>query len=152
MFCNLHINFFYFIFVLLLWVMKKMFTLESNYKAACRHIEAMEEEKLEWHASSVHMAHKLDDIRKNVFFEVINQLQLPVDEDEVGAMTRKISIMDTATQDDVSVFNDILAAMNGIDSGKFVSRIFKKVKNAHELTRRWQKEYKELKGNDGKKT
>ncbi|ORZ15639.1 autophagy-related protein 11-domain-containing protein [Absidia repens] len=105
----------------------------------------MEEEKFEWHSTSVHMAHKLDDIRKNVFFEVINQLQLPVDENEVGAMTRKISIMDPATQHDVSVFHDILTAMNVIDSGKFVSRVFKKVKNAHELTRRWQKEYKELK-------
>ncbi|CAO3584643.1 unnamed protein product [Absidia cylindrospora] len=124
---------------------EKLFTLENNYKEACQHIEVMEEEKLEWHSTSVHMAQKLDDIRKNVFFEVINQLQLPVDENEVGAMTRKLSIMDPTTQHDISVFHDILTAMNVIDSGKFVSRVFKKVKNAHELTRRWQKEYKELK-------
>jgi hypothetical protein len=107
----------------------------------------MNEEKIELNSLSVHMAHKLDDIRKNVFFEVTNQLQLPVDENEVGAMTRKIMDADSGRQDDdPSIYNDILMATNVIDSTKFVSRIFKKVRNAHDLTRRWQKEYKELKG------
>jgi hypothetical protein len=107
----------------------------------------MNEEKIELNSLSVHMAHKLDDIRKNVFFEVTNQLQLPVDENEVGAMTRKIMDADSGRQDDdPSIYNDILMAINVIDGAKFVSRIFKKVRNAHDLTRRWQKEYKELKG------
>jgi hypothetical protein len=72
-----------------------------------------------------------------------------VDENEVGAMTRKIMDADSGRQDDdPSIYNDILMATNVIDSAKFVSRIFKKVRNAHDLTRRWQKEYKELKGNE----
>ncbi|SAM02365.1 hypothetical protein [Absidia glauca] len=132
---------------------EKIYALENNYDEACRHIEIMNEEKIELNSLSVHMAHKLDDIRKNVFFEVTNQLQLPVDENEVGAMTRKIMDADSGRQDDdPSIYNDILMATNVIDSAKFVSRIFKKVRNAHDLTRRWQKEYKELKDKYSKLT
>ncbi|KAI8340211.1 autophagy-related protein 11-domain-containing protein [Chlamydoabsidia padenii] len=124
---------------------EKMHALENNYDEACRHIEIMNEEKMELSSLSIHMAHKLDDIRKNVFFEVTNQLQLSVDENEVGAMTRKITALDSERQDDSSIYNEILMATNVIDNAKFVSRIFKKVRNAHDLTRRWQKEYKDLK-------
>ncbi|CAO3586538.1 unnamed protein product [Absidia cylindrospora] len=125
--------------------LQEMQTLESDYNEACRHIGYMKEEKMELQSLSVQMAHKLDDIRKNIFFEVTNQLQLPVDENEVGAMTRKLSIGGSAISDDTSFCSEILTATNVIDIGKFVSRIFKKVRTAHDLTRRWQKEYKELK-------
>ncbi|ORZ16485.1 hypothetical protein BCR42DRAFT_451423 [Absidia repens] len=125
--------------------LQEMQTLESDYNEACRHIGYMNEEKVELQSLSVQMAHKLDDIRKNIFFEITNQLQLPVDENEVGAMTRKLSIGGSAILDDTSFCSEILTATNVIDIGKFVSRIFKKVRTAHDLTRRWQKEYKELK-------
>ncbi|KAI8084749.1 autophagy-related protein 11-domain-containing protein [Halteromyces radiatus] len=125
---------------------QKIGVLENNYNEACQQFEIVNEEKMEWHSLSVHMAQKLDDVRRNIIFEVTNQLQLPVDEDEAGAMTRKIISLDSTTeQQDTSIYNDILMAANVIDSAKFVSKIRKKVRNAHELTRRWQKEYKDLK-------
>ncbi|KAI8069185.1 autophagy-related protein 11-domain-containing protein [Gongronella butleri] len=92
---------------------------------------------------AVQLASKLDEMRKSVLFEITNQLQLPVDEAEVGAMTKKIITADT--QEDMVAWNELLLALNMMDTSKFVSRVRRKVKNANELTRSWQKEYKVLK-------
>ncbi|ORX60356.1 hypothetical protein DM01DRAFT_1158481 [Hesseltinella vesiculosa] len=118
-------------------------TLEANYKDACQNLDIMNDERAEHLNLSGQLATRLDDIRKSVFFEITNQLQLPVNEDEAGAMTKKIITLDT--QEDAVAWNELLLAFNMMNTSKFVSRIRKKVKNAHELTRRWQKEYKDLK-------
>lgn len=88
------------------------------------------------------MAERLEDFRKGVVYQVTKTLHLPVDEEEAGMISRKI----TLSEEDPATWNHALQAANLIDAGKFVERIRKKVKDAHELTRRWQKEYHDLKG------
>ncbi|KAI9308908.1 hypothetical protein BJ944DRAFT_155288, partial [Cunninghamella echinulata] len=124
---------------------EKLHVLEQNYNKICQNLEISNEETMEWKSLSAQMANKLDNIRNSVYFNMTNQLQLSVDEGEAGAMTKKI--LNSDTQYDAAICNEIILAINSIDNEKFVGRIRKKVKNAHELTRRWQKEYKELKGN-----
>ncbi|CAO3642969.1 unnamed protein product [Cunninghamella blakesleeana] len=120
--------------------------LEQSYSSTCQSLETVNEEKMEYQSLAGQMANKLDIIRNGVYFNVTNQLQLSVDEGEAGAMTKKIinPSLDV-NQYDTAICNEVLSAINSIDNEKFVGRIRKKVKNAHELTRRWQKEYKELK-------
>ncbi|KAL0075130.1 hypothetical protein J3Q64DRAFT_1645508, partial [Phycomyces blakesleeanus] len=118
--------------------------LEQEYMNITRTIEAMNEERSEWHNIMSLMAEKLEEFRKDVFYEMTHQLQLPVDENEAGLMTRRLQA--TQSSDQMAAWNEIMQVVNGIDNHKFVNRIRKKVKDAHELTRRWQKEYKELKG------
>ncbi|CAO3644862.1 unnamed protein product [Cunninghamella echinulata] len=122
---------------------EKFHVLEQNYNKICQSLDISNEETMEWKSLSAQMANKLDTIRNSVYFNMTNQLQLSVDEGEAGAMTKKI--LNPDTQYDAAVCNEIILAINSIDNEKFVGRIRKKVKNAHELTRRWQKEYKELK-------
>lgn len=93
------------------------------------------------------MAIKLADIRFSVFGEITNQLQIPVDEDEASNLIRRLSFdsnIDSANA--FAQWADTLHSLNSIDLSKFVSKVRKKVKDAHDLTRRWQKEYKDLKG------
>lgn len=95
------------------------------------------------------MADKLDDFRKNILYEITHQLQLLVDEDEAGAMTKKFTV--SQDQDERAFWMQVIQVAGTIDPQKFVSRVRKKVKDAHELTKRWQREYKELKGKSGKR-
>lgn len=99
---------------------------------------------MDMRALGIQMADKLDDFRKNILYEITHQLQLSVDEDEAGAMTKKFTV--SPDQDERAFWMQIIQAAETIDAQKFVSRVRKKVKDAHELTKRWQREYKELKG------
>ncbi|KAI9028822.1 hypothetical protein CLU79DRAFT_736233 [Phycomyces nitens] len=117
--------------------------LQQEYMNLTRTVEGMNEERSDWHNMMSLMADKLEGFRKDVFYEMTHQLHLPVDENEAGLMTRRLQA--TQSSDQFAAWNEILQAANGIDNQKFVSRIRKKVKDAHELTRRWQKEYREVK-------
>lgn len=99
---------------------------------------------MDMRALGIQMADKLDDFRKNILYEITHQLQLSVDEDEAGAMTKKFTV--SPDQDERAFWMQIIQAAETINAQKFVSRVRKKVKDAHELTKRWQREYKELKG------
>lgn len=90
------------------------------------------------------MAEKLEKFRNGILYEIVHQLQLPVDEEEAGAITKKISL---SGRNMMAIWSEVLQTANNIDPAKFVQKVRRKVKDAHELTRRWQKEYKELKGN-----
>lgn len=93
------------------------------------------------------MAMKLVDIRLSVFGEITNQLQLPVDENEASNLVRRLSF--ESNIDSSAAFAqwaETIHSINSVDLSKFVFKVRKKVKDAHDLTRRWQKEYKDLKG------
>lgn len=116
--------------------------LEQAHAELKEQLDQLSEERVEWQLLSNQMAEKLEELRKGVLYELTNQLQLPVDEEEAGAMSKKIVFSEGQS----SALNEIVQATNGIDAKKFVNRIRKKMKESHELTRRWHKEYKELKG------
>ncbi|KAG0190202.1 oligomeric, coiled-coil, peripheral membrane protein [Apophysomyces sp. BC1034] len=115
--------------------------IEKDYMQIKMQLDELNEERAEWHSLSSQMADKLEQFRKGVLYELTNQLQLSVDEEEAGAMSKKIA----TGEDQSAAWNEIVQATNGIDTEKFVNRIRKKVKEAHELTRRWHREYKEVK-------
>ncbi|KAG2181882.1 hypothetical protein INT44_008698 [Umbelopsis vinacea] len=92
------------------------------------------------------MAMKLADVRFSVFGEITNQLQLPVDEDEASNLMRRLSFdTNIDSSNAFAQWAETLHSLNNIELSKFVSKVRKKVKDAHDLTRRWQKEYKDLK-------
>lgn len=107
-------------------------------------LSSAEEHNHELEAVTTQMAEKLEKFRNGILYEIVHQLQLPVDEEEAGAITKKISL---SGRNMMAIWSEVLQTANNIDPAKFVQKVRRKVKDAHELTRRWQKEYKELKGN-----
>ncbi|KAL1930756.1 hypothetical protein VTP01DRAFT_10918 [Rhizomucor pusillus] len=116
---------------------------QNEYSQLTRKLKTVSEQRMDMRALGIQMADKLDDFRKNILYEITHQLQLSVDEDEAGAMTKKFTV--SPDQDERAFWMQIIQAAETIDAQKFVSRVRKKVKDAHELTKRWQREYKELK-------
>ncbi|GAB5593814.1 oligomeric [Umbelopsis nana] len=120
--------------------------LEANQKQAEVDLDNLSEKHSALRNLCAEMAIKLADIRFSVFGEITNQLQLSVDEDEASNLIRRLSFdsnIDSANA--FAQWADTLYSLNSIDLSKFVSKVRKKVKDAHDLTRRWQKEYKDLK-------
>ncbi|KAI8145007.1 hypothetical protein BJV82DRAFT_604492 [Fennellomyces sp. T-0311] len=116
--------------------------LEQSHAQLLARLSVFEEERAGVYSTAAQMAEKLEDIRKNIFYEVTNQLQLAVDEEEAKAMTKKIIV--SGEHDDMAVWTRVLQVIGTIDSVKFVGGIRSKVRDAHDLTRRWKQEYKEL--------
>ncbi|KAF7727328.1 oligomeric, coiled-coil, peripheral membrane protein [Apophysomyces ossiformis] len=123
------------------YAIQSLATLEQDYVQLKQELDVLNEERAEWQSLSNQMADKLEQFRKAILYELTHQLQLPVDEEEAGAMSKKITI----GEDCANAWNEIVQTLNVIDADKFVNRVRKKVKEAHELTRRWHKEYKEVK-------
>ncbi|KAI9493144.1 hypothetical protein BDB00DRAFT_872660 [Zychaea mexicana] len=121
---------------------QKLQDLEQDHGQVASRMAAFDEERLELYATATQMAEKLEEFRKGIFYELTNQLQLSVDEEEARAMTKKLII--TGGQDDLAVWTRVLQAVGSVDSDKFVERIRTKVRDAHDLTRRWKREYKDL--------
>lgn len=88
------------------------------------------------------MAEKLEDYRKMMLYEIINQFQIPADEAELNILSRKI----TPSEDDAAMWNEILQLASSIDHQNITRRLRKRVKEVHELARQYKKDYKELKG------
>ncbi|KAG1177136.1 hypothetical protein G6F70_002931 [Rhizopus microsporus] len=95
----------------------------------------------EWRPIAIGMAEKLEDYRKMMLYEIINQFQIPADEAELNILSRKI----TPSEDDAAMWNEILQLASSIDHQNITRRLRKRVKEVHELARQYKKDYKELK-------
>lgn len=97
----------------------------------------------EWRVIASRMAEKLEEYRKNVIFEINNQLQLPMDEEELNVLQKKV----TPRDDDTAIWNQILQLSLAINTQKFVLRVHKRVRDNYEQAKQYKKEYKSIKGN-----
>ncbi|KAM3586480.1 oligomeric, coiled-coil, peripheral membrane protein [Umbelopsis sp. WA50703] len=125
--------------------------LQSNHKQLEEDFDDLSEKHTALRKLCSQMAMKLVDVRLSVFGEITNQLQLPVDENEASNLVRRLSF--ESNIDSSAAFAqwaETLHSINGVDLSKFVFKVRKKVKDAHDLTRRWQKEYKDLKDKYGR--
>lgn len=96
----------------------------------------------EWRTIASSMAEKLEEYRKQVVFEIINQLQLPVEEEELAVLQKKV----TPSDDDTAMWTEIMQIATFIDTQKFVHRVHKRVKDNYEQAKNYKKEYKNIKG------
>ncbi|RCI02498.1 oligomeric, coiled-coil, peripheral membrane protein, partial [Rhizopus stolonifer] len=95
----------------------------------------------EWKVIASRMAEKLEDFRKNMIFEIVNQLQLPMDEEELNILQKKL----TPNEDDTAVWNQILQLTSSINTQKFVLKVHKRVKDNYEQAKQYKKEYRSIK-------
>jgi chromosome segregation ATPase len=89
------------------------------------------------------MAEQLEEYRRNVIFEIVNQLQLPMDEEELKVLQTKV----TPSDDDTAIWNQILQLCSSINTQKFVLRVNKRVRDNYDLAKQYKKEYRSIKGN-----
>lgn len=125
--------------------------LQANQKQVEEDLDDLSEKHTALRKLCSQMAMKLVDIRLSVFGEITNQLQLPVDENEASNLVRRLSF--ESNIDSSAAFAqwaETIHSINSVDLSKFVFKVRKKVKDAHDLTRRWQKEYKDLKDKYGR--
>ncbi|CDH55094.1 autophagy-related protein 11 [Lichtheimia corymbifera JMRC:FSU:9682] len=115
--------------------------LDHEYEQLAADMHRLDDEYKELRLITTHMAEKLEGYRKDIFYELTHQLQLSIDEEEAMAITKRIIVSDQ--DDDMALWNNVLQASKGIDPVKFVNRIREKVKEAHDMSRRWKREYKE---------
>ncbi|KAI8979761.1 hypothetical protein BDF20DRAFT_530265 [Mycotypha africana] len=83
----------------------------------------------EWRTIASRMAERLEDYRKHVIFEFVNQLQLPMEEEELNVLQKKLVPYD----DDTIVWNQVLQLSTAIHLQKFVLRVMRKMKDTDKI-------------------
>ncbi|KAG2223902.1 hypothetical protein INT45_009354 [Circinella minor] len=121
---------------------EKLMIIQQDHGQLLSRMNKFDEERMELYSTGTQMAEKLEEFRKSLFYELTHQLQLSVDEEEAKAMTKKLII--SGEHDDLAIWTRVLQTVGSMDCVKFVERIRSKVRDAHELTRRWKREYKDL--------
>ncbi|KAI8886837.1 hypothetical protein K501DRAFT_308528 [Backusella circina FSU 941] len=117
--------------------------MEVDFEDMSQNYKDLVEEHNEWRSIASRMAEKMEEYRKNFMFELINHLQLAVDEDEINALSKKITLSD----DDAAIWNEIIQISSTIDTQKMVIRLRKRFKELHDSAKQYKREYKDLKGN-----
>lgn len=102
----------------------------------------MTDEHEEWRSIGSHMAEKLEEYRKNVIYELVLKLQLPMDEAELNVLSKNL----TPSDDDSAIWNQILQLSSSLSSQKVVFRILEKTKSQYEMIEQTKAQYKTLKG------
>lgn len=97
----------------------------------------------EWRSIASRMADKLEEFRKNVIFEIVTQLQMPMDKDELVAL----STMVTPSDDDAAIWNEVLKLSSGVNTQKFVFSVVKYVRDTYNQAKQFKREYRVIKGN-----
>lgn len=97
----------------------------------------------EWRSIASRMADKLEEFRKNVIFEIVTQLQMPMDKDELIALTTMV----TPSDDDAAIWNEVLKLSSGVNTQKFVFSVVKYVRDTYNQAKQFKKEYRVIKGN-----
>lgn len=106
--------------------------------------KSMTEVHQEWRTMASHMAEKLEEYRKSVFYELTQRLQLPMDEAELNVLTRNI----TPSDDDLAIWNQILHLASSIPTQKFVLRVLDHYKTSHDRYQQYKSQYKHVKGKE----
>ncbi|KAF1806514.1 hypothetical protein FB192DRAFT_1270950, partial [Mucor lusitanicus] len=97
----------------------------------------------EWRSVASRMADKLEEFRKNVIFEIVTQLQMPMDKDELIALTTMV----TPSDDDAAIWNEVLKLSSGVNTQKFVFSVVRYVRDTYNQAKQFKKEYRVIKGN-----
>ncbi|KAI8977956.1 hypothetical protein BDB01DRAFT_726932, partial [Pilobolus umbonatus] len=116
-------------------------TAREEYADIYQQYVHLQERHNEWQIIASQMADKLEDYRKNVLYRIINQLQLPLEEDEVTALSKKV----TPSEDETALWNEILQLSSSNTIQKLTVRLNKKVKETYEYARQYKKHYKDIK-------
>ncbi|KAG1103614.1 hypothetical protein G6F42_017196 [Rhizopus arrhizus] len=95
----------------------------------------------EWRSIASRMADKLEEFRKNVIFEIVTQLQMPMDKDELIALTTMV----TPSDDDAAIWNEVLKLSSGVNTQKFVFSVVKYVRDTYNQAKQFKKEYRVIK-------
>ncbi|KAI9470107.1 MAG: autophagy-related protein 11-domain-containing protein [Benjaminiella poitrasii] len=95
----------------------------------------------EWRTIASRMAERLEDFRKHLVFEIVNQLQLPVDEGVLNVLQQKV----TGSEDDAAIWNQVLQLASAIDTSKFVVAVRKRVRDVYDQAKQFKKEYRNSK-------
>ncbi|GAN03349.1 hypothetical protein MAM1_0039c02802 [Mucor ambiguus] len=95
----------------------------------------------EWRSIASRMADKLEEFRKNVIFEIVTQLQMPMDKDELIALTTMV----TPSDDDAAIWNEVLKLSSGVNTQKFVFSVVKYVRDTYNQAKQFKKEYRLIK-------
>lgn len=96
----------------------------------------------EWRPIAIGMAEKLEEFRKMILYEFINQFQISADEDELSILSRKV----TPSEEDAVMWNEILQLASSIDFKNITQRLHKRIKEIIEQAKHYKKEQRELKG------
>ncbi|KAI8643188.1 hypothetical protein BD408DRAFT_342910, partial [Parasitella parasitica] len=96
----------------------------------------------EWRSVASRMADKLEDFRKHVMFEIVTQLQMPMEKNELIALSTTV----TPSDDDAAIWNEILQLSSAVNTQKFVFSVVKYVRDTYNQAKQFKKEYRSIKG------
>ncbi|CEP11651.1 hypothetical protein [Parasitella parasitica] len=96
----------------------------------------------EWRSVASRMADKLEEFRKQVIFEIVTQLQMPMEKNELIALSTTV----TPSDDDAAIWNEILRLSSGVNTQKFVFSVVKYVRDTYNQAKQFKKEYRNIKG------
>lgn len=88
------------------------------------------------------MAERLEEFRKNIVYELILKLQLPMDPSDLSIISRNL----TPSDDDTAIWSQTLQLSSAISTQKFVLGILEHVKHQHDHSHTYKTQYKSLKG------
>ncbi|KAI9259212.1 hypothetical protein EDC94DRAFT_521333, partial [Helicostylum pulchrum] len=123
--------------------------LEQNYETITEEFAQLSEShknltdiQLEWKTIASRMAEKLEEFRKNVLFDLVIKLQLPMDEAELNLLSRNLSPSD----DDAAIWNEVLQLSSAINIQRFVMAVLENVKNLYDNFVVTKSQLKKMKG------
>ncbi|KAI9351629.1 hypothetical protein BD770DRAFT_326323, partial [Pilaira anomala] len=88
----------------------------------------LSEVQFEWKTIASHMAEKLEEFRKNVLYELVIKLQLPMDGSELNVLSRNLSPSD----DDAAIWNEVLQLSSAVNTQRFVLNVLENAKNLYD--------------------
>ncbi|KAI9245164.1 hypothetical protein BY458DRAFT_447431 [Sporodiniella umbellata] len=118
--------------------------LEQEAASVSQKYDELLETHEEWRPIAIGMAEKLEEFRKMALYELINQFQISADEDELNILSKKV----TPSEDDAAMWNEILQLASSIDLKSITQRLYKRTRDVVEQSRRYKKDYRELRGNN----
>lgn len=139
---DVSIKFIYFYTRDLLFSMQKFKDLTGELSTFSSSYKNIMDEHEEWRTIGSHMAEKLEEYRKNVIYELVLKLQLPMDEGELNMLSRNL----TPSDDDSAIWNQILQLSSSVSSQKVVIRILERAKSQYDMIEQTKAQYKTLKG------
>lgn len=98
----------------------------------------------QWRTIAGQMADILEEYRRQVVLETIQQLELPTIDSELNILQKKVTPSDDVT----AMWTEIVQLISSIDTQKFVRRIHTRVKDNYQQAKLYKKEYKSIKGKD----
>ncbi|KAI8091498.1 hypothetical protein BDF21DRAFT_143091 [Thamnidium elegans] len=129
--------------------LKHHYDLSSSYETMTEEFAQLSEShknltdiQLEWRTIASRMAEKLEEFRKSILYEIVIKLQLPMDEVELGLLSRNLSPSD----DDAAIWNEVLQLSSAINIQRFVMAVLENAKNLYDNFVVTKSQLKKMKG------